>query len=242
MLRILTWCLVAAGMLSAQKFEEVSIKPGDPNTNGSSTNSNPGRFTATNVTLKRLIVRAYDIEPYQFEGGPKWIDSEKFTVVAKFEDDEVKTRSREERQKILRAALQAMLAERFQIATHRETKIMPAFALVVAKGGPKMKEVEAQGGSSWNQNNGVFTANRITMEGIASVLSGIVNRPVEDRTGLKASYELKLEWLPENAKTDTSTAASIYTALQEQLGLKLESIKAPIEMLVVDRAEKPTEN
>ena len=235
---------VAALAQEKARFEEVSIKPGDPSATGSSTNSSPGRFTAVNVTLKRLITRAYAVEPYQIEGGPKWMESERFTIAAKLEDDAVKDRSREERQRILREALQNMLEERFQVTTHRESKTMPCFALVVAKGGAKLKEVEAQGGSSWNSNRGVMTANRMTMESFAAFLASVVERPVKDMTGLKASYELKLEWLPDSAdvKAETSTAPSIYTAVQEQLGLKLESIKAPVEMLVIDRAEKPTEN
>lgn len=238
--------LPAQPPLRKVRFEEASIKPGDPNSQGSSTNSSPGRFVARNVTVKRLIGRAYDVEPYQIEGGPKWIESEKFTVNAKLEDEDAKSSSREERMKILRAALRNMLEERFQLETHHESKTMPCFALVVAKGGPKLHEVEAKGGSSWNSNRGVLTANRTTMESLGSILAGVVDRPVKDRTGLTGFYELKLEWSPENGmgeeKPGQSTGPSIFTALREQLGLKLESTKAPIQMLVVDRAEKPTEN
>jgi uncharacterized protein (TIGR03435 family) len=223
------------------RFEEASIKPGDPNSLGGTTNASPGRFSATNVTLKRLIGRAYDLEPYQIEGGPKWMQSEKFTVVAKLEDDEAKSSSKEERGRILRAALQDLLETRFQLQIHRESKTAPCFALVVAKGGPKLREVE-KGGSTWNSGRGVLTANRISMDYFAAILSGVAERPVKDMTGLKAVYELKLEWTPENAGEEPSAGPSIFTALQEQLGLKLETIKAPIEMLVVDRAEKPAEN
>jgi uncharacterized protein (TIGR03435 family) len=251
MKRIALLLLIVSSIFLAQdrkvRFEEASIKPGDPNSLGSSTNSNPGRFSATNVTLKRLIGRAYELEPYQIEGGPKWIESEKFTIVAKLEDDEnAKSRTREERAKIMRAALQNMLEERFQLGTHRESKVMPCFALAVAKGGPKFHEVEPKGGGTWNRNRGTLTANGISMDGLASILSNVTERPVRDMTGLKAVYDLKLEWSPENAtsepKPEQSNVPSIFVALQEQLGLKLESTKAPVEMLVIDRAEKPADN
>jgi uncharacterized protein (TIGR03435 family) len=228
------------------QFEEASVKPGDPNSSGGTTNASPGRFSAVNVTLKRLISRAYDLELYQIEGGPKWIQSEKFTIAAKLEDEDAKSPSKEERGKILRAALQNMLETRFQVRTHRESKIMPCFALVIAKGGPRLHEVEANGGSTWSSNRGVLAANRVSMDYFATILSGVTERPVRDATGLKGVYELKLEWTTENPgaepKQEQSTGPSIFTAVQEQLGLKLETTKAPIEVLVIDRAEKPTEN
>jgi uncharacterized protein (TIGR03435 family) len=249
MKRIALLLLVVALAIRAQEtvrkahFEEASIKPGDPNSMGYSTNSSPGRFSATNVTLKRLIGRAYNVEPYQIEGGPKWIQSEKFTIAAKLEDEDVKSLSKEERGQVLRAALQNLLESRFQVEIHRESKIMPCFALVLAKGGPRLHEVE-KGGSTWSMNRGVLTANKISMEDLASILSSVTERPVRDATGLKAVYELKIEWTPESteAKPEPSNAPSIFVALQEQLGLKLETTKAPIEMLVIDRAEKPAEN
>jgi uncharacterized protein (TIGR03435 family) len=253
MTRISALIVVMSLALRAQEasrkvqFEEASIKPGDPNSSGGTTNSSPGRFSATNVTLKRLIGRAYDLEPYQIEGGPKWIETEKFTIAAKLEDEDATSPSKEERGKILRAALQNMLESRFLVQAHRESKIMPCFALVIAKRGPKLHEVEPKGGSTWSSSRGLLTANRISMEYFASILSSVTERPVKDMTGLKAVYELKLEWMPENAGTEpkpeqSSAAPSIFTALQEQLGLKLETTKAPVEMLIIDRAEKPVEN
>jgi uncharacterized protein (TIGR03435 family) len=244
--------IAAASLAGAQQparkvqFEEASVKPGDPNARGSHTNTSPGRFSAVNTTLKRLIGQAYNVEPYQIEGGPKWIELDKFTVVAKLEDEDAKSPSGEERGRILDAALQDLLETRFHLQSHRESKTMPCFALVVAKGGPKLLAVEPKDGSSWNSSRGLLTAKRISMEGLAAFLAGVTERPVKDRTGLNLVYELKLEWTPENAggepKPEPSTAPSIFTALQEQLGLKLETIKAPVEMLVVDRAEKPAEN
>ena len=106
-------------------------------------------------------------------------------------------------------------------------------------------EVEANGGSTWS-SKAALTANRISSGDFATILSGKTERPVRDATGLKGVYELKLEWTPGNPGTEPKpeqpTAPSIFTAVQEQLGLKLETIKAPIEMLVIDRAERPTEN
>jgi uncharacterized protein (TIGR03435 family) len=234
--RILELILV---LFLAQKFEEASVKPGDPNSLGGTTNASPGRFSAINVTLKRLIGRAYDLEAYQIEGGPKWIESEKFTIAAKLEDEDSKSPSKQERGKILRAALQNLLETRFQLQTHRESRVVPSFALVVAKGGPKLHEVELKSGSTWSMGKGALTANQISMDYLASILSTVAERPVKDATGLKGVYELKLEWSPDN---EPSSSPSFFTALQEQLGLKLEPTKAPIDVLVIDKAEKPTEN
>lgn len=241
-------CLFAASLMLAQdakvRFEEASIKPGDPNALGGTTNSDPGRFSAVNVTLKRLIGRAYDIEPYQIEGGPKWMDSDRFTIAAKLNDDDsAKSRSREERGRLTRAALQSMLEERFHMSGHRESKVMPCLALVVARGGTKIHEVEPKGGGTWSQNPGMLTAKGMSMPDMAARMASAVQRPVVDQTGLKGVYDLKLEWSPESASPDAKTELpSIFAALQEQLGLKLETTKAPIEVLIIDRAAKPSEN
>jgi uncharacterized protein (TIGR03435 family) len=230
--RILALLVVVPLALPAQQrkvqFEEASIKPGDPNSLGGTTNTSQGRFSAVNVTLKRLIGRAYNVEPYQIEGGPKWIQTEKFTIAAKLEDEDANLP-----RAALALALQNLLETRFQLQIRRESKIMPCLALVVAKGGPKLHEVE-KGGSTWSRNGGALTANKISMEDLASILSSVTERPVKDMTGLKPVYEIKLEW--------DDSENSIFTALQEQLGLKLETTKAPIEVLVIDRAEKPADN
>jgi uncharacterized protein (TIGR03435 family) len=197
-----------------------------------------GRFTATNVTLKLLISRAYGVAEAQVEGGPGWIDSETFDISAKA--DTPLEMSREE----LRPCLQALLAERFQLIAHREPKQGAVFSLVIAKDGPRLKEHfgPGQAGISVSLDSGVaaITGTKTTMARLADYLSNQAGRPVIDNTGLKGEYDFRLEWAPD--EKPGSTMPSIFAALQEQLGLKLNAAKGTIEMIVVDRAEKPSAN
>jgi uncharacterized protein (TIGR03435 family) len=140
------------------------------------------------------------------------------------------------------------LAERFHLAVHRESKEMPAYALVLAKSGPKLQQVEP-GGTSMNDNEDNnsrrITAERASMAVLAETLARIVEHPVVDQTGLQGVYSLKLQYTPDNPKSDGPDAAgpSIYAALQEQLGLKLQTQRLPVEVIVVDYVERvPTEN
>jgi uncharacterized protein (TIGR03435 family) len=140
------------------------------------------------------------------------------------------------------------LAERFQLKLHRETKEVPMYALVAGKGGSKLKEVEF-GHSSTSAGPGHVTAQKIPMAKLADFLSGQLGSPVTDMTGMKGFFDFTLEWTPDarpsevGGATDSVPGASIFTALQEQLGLKLESRKGPVEMLVIDHVEKiPTGN
>jgi uncharacterized protein (TIGR03435 family) len=149
--------------------------------------------------------------------------------------------------------LQKLLADRFKLTLHRTTKEFPVYELVTAKNGPKLKEVEA-GGSNTNSGRGHMTATRISMQRLSEFLSRQVDRPVLDMTGLKGVFDLTLDWTPDESLSakkpgegevaiDAPKSPSLLTALQEQLGLKLQARRAPIEILVVDHAEKvPTEN
>jgi uncharacterized protein (TIGR03435 family) len=195
-------------------------------------------FTATNVSLKLLISRAYGIAEAQIEGGPDWIDTEKYDVAARA--DTPSEMSREE----LRPCLQALLAERFRLRIHRETKQGAVFALVVAKNGPKFKEHVGAGssgiGASSDSGKTVITGTKTTSARLAEYLSGQAGRPIIDNTGLMGEYDFRVEWATD--EVSASSGPSIFTALQEQLGLKLEATRGPIEMIVVDRAEKASAN
>ncbi|SPE26966.1 conserved hypothetical protein [Candidatus Sulfopaludibacter sp. SbA3] len=146
--------------------------------------------------------------------------------------------------------LRAMLADRFKMALHRETKMSSAYALVVGKGGIKSKEVEDKGNRSTNSGRGRFSGKPASMDGLAEFLSSEMDRPVVDMTELKGAYDLTLRWTPEEVlqakdggKSEKETYPPLMMALQEQLGLKLEARKAPIEILVIDHIERvPTEN
>jgi uncharacterized protein (TIGR03435 family) len=174
----------------------------------------------------------------QIEGGPGWIDTERYDVAAKA--DTPLEMSREE----ARPCLQALLAERFQLIIHRKTKQGAVFSLVVAKDGQRFKEHSGPGkagiGLSTDSGKATIIGTKTTTTRLAEYLSGQAGRPVIDNTGLKGEYDFRVEWAME--ETPGSLAPSVFTALQEQLGLKLNATKGAIEMIVVDRAERPSAN
>jgi len=227
----------------AQRFEVASVKPANADQgNGSSGGqSGRGRLTMSNVTLKRCIMGAFGVGPKQIVGGPDWLNSDRFEIVAKAEQPVGDT--------VLMAMLQTLLAERFKLAMHRETRMVQAFVLEAAKKGPKLEKA-AGGGSTTRNGRGLIDAKTMTMDRFAEVLSRQMDLPVVNHTGLDGVFDLKLEWSPESAtpvKLGTDGVAmesglSIFTAIQQQLGMRLRSDKRPVEVLVIDHAEKPSEN
>lgn len=254
-MRGISVCGFLAAALSVafgQKFEVVSVKPNKSLSNGSSTNTNQGRLTATNVTLRSLIVMAYGVKDYQVE-GPDWLTSERFDITGKF--PQALPRDREKYNAGLHAMMQDMLTDRFRLAVHRETKVFSVYELILGKSGIKFKEVPDTDSHNQSSNNNHYKGTCVSMNAFAEFLSRRADLPVLDMTGLKGFYDLTLDWSLEprqagvassNAPvpaTDIASKPAIYEALQEQLGLKLETRKAPIQVLVVDHAERvPTEN
>jgi uncharacterized protein (TIGR03435 family) len=241
MARAAIWLFVCVAAVYGQpQFEVASIKPSADPTNNSTGNSGKGRLTMTNVTLKRCIMGAYAIGPNLIVGGPDWLDSDRFVITAKAEqpvgDGE------------LMAMLRTLLAERFRLAVHHESRLAPVYFLEVTKNGPKLEKSAGEGSRS-NNGRGVIEARALTMDGFAQRLSRQTDLPVVNRTGLEGAYNLKLQWTPESQRASkpgevgaVDTGISIFTAIQEQLGLRLRPQKAPLEMLVIDHAEKPAEN
>lgn len=241
-------------------FEVASIKPNVSGGDGESSGFQPGRFTATNASVKTLLeYNAYGISSSQIVGGPGWLSSEKFDISAKADDATVelmKALSREQRTQLQHQLVQQLLAERFKLAVHWETKELPVYALVLAKGGPKLAAAkDTNGGASTSSGDGHLTAKGITMSRLAQTLTRTLGREfgrdVIDKTGLEGRYDLVLTWSQQDnsaAMADPSneiqagSGASIFTALQEQLGLKLESTKGPVETLVIDHVEQPSAN
>jgi len=250
-------------------FDVVSIKPNQSGSGSVSMNTNNDSFSATNVSLKRLLERAYNIKEDLISGEPGWVNSARFDIKAKVVDpniDELKKLSPEQR----RSMLQPVLAERFQLKVHKETRTLPVYEMVTLKGGPKFTEaapddkaVEGSKGSggvgrgSMSVRNTELTAHAVALASLTDVLSQQLHRTVLDKTGLTGKYDLNLKWAPDDhsspmfkgpedsQRADTaadSSGPSIFTALQEQLGLKLQSTKGPVETLVIDHVEMPSEN
>jgi len=241
--------LVAPALLAqdaSPSFEVVSIKLNTSASGRSESHSDRGRWTGVNLSLKSLIVRAYGLRDYQVE-GPDWLGSQHFDISAKF--PEALPSGPENREKYgaaIQSMTQKMLDDRFHLAVHRTTKPSAVYGLVVGKNGIKFKEVPL-GESHSNSNNNHYEGKCVTMSQFAAVLSVFMDLPVVDATGLKGFYDLTLDWVPESHSSKPGETApigiSLTDAVADQLGLKLEHRKAPIDILVVDHVEKlPTEN
>ena len=269
----------------APTFEVASIKPNHTGSRGVSIMNPPGgRFVATNIALKMLIRVAYKVQDFQITGGPGWINSERFDIEAKAENSpavdilKLTEDQRDALQERQRLRLQALLADRFQLKLHRDTKDLPVYALVVAKNGPKLHEAapissavatpNPQGpkgpafkGRGMRMTRGQLSGQEVTLQFLTDALSSQLGRTVIDRTGLKGSYDFTLQWTPDESQSQMfrgpgpggpespdsppppeSSGPSIFTAVQEQLGLKLDSAKGPVEILVIDHVEQPSAN
>jgi uncharacterized protein (TIGR03435 family) len=228
-------------------FEVASIRPATPQAAGrvSTRKSIDGaRVIFTNVTVADFIGAAYKVQQYQV-AGPGPISSWRFDLAAKIPNGAPEQR--------VPQMFQALLNERFKLAFHRETRVLPVYALRVAKGGPKLQTAESASGIQSDTNStGLHVDAKCSLLSFAEFLSLRLGRPVLDRTGLSGVFEIKAEWAPDpvarpaapgkEAAPDSASGPSIFTALQEQLGLRLESARGPVDMLVVDHVEMPTEN
>ena len=232
--------LMAGGWLCAQSsktFEAVSIKPNRSGAPGSDTNTTLGRLSLVNVTPISLILRAFGVQTSQVVNAPGWVFTERYDVMAVTEGAERLTDK--ERQPFI----EAMLADRWQMKTHRETRELRVYTLTSAEGGPKI--ATAKGGEyamkvSASGGKRVLRSTSGNIPRLVEILSGMTDRMVINATGLSGEYDFTLEWVQE---PDADAAGpSLFTALKEQLGLKLESARKPVDVVVIDRIERPSEN
>jgi uncharacterized protein (TIGR03435 family) len=232
MLKTIWIFFAACALAQPPSFEAASIKPSKDQSGGIHSSSTRGNLVLRGDSLKGLIMIAYRVKDFQVSGGPKWIDADRFDINARSAGGEGDEK--------LFEMLQTLLADRFQLAFHREQKTAPAYALVVAKSGLKIKPVEGATGSTSKSGKGMLMAQGVSMAKLADRLSRYVGAPVADMTEAPGVYDFKLEWSVEGDANDVQSA--LFAALQSELGLKLESRKVPVEVIVVDRAEKPSEN
>ena len=274
-LLIAVMCMV--GMLQAQSpvarsaFEVAAIKLSTGDGRSREVNANSGgRFGVSNFPLKTVIEMAFNVKDFQIAGGPAWIDSDGYDFNAK-----AATNATFEEMKPM---IESLLSDRFKLVVHRETKELPIYDLVVAKGGVKLaapKEGNCvthepntpypppTGGSrplfcgNVRSGRGSFDGAKISISMLVGNLSDILGRPINDKTGLSGTFDIHLEFATDDAIANTivagrtegekppqadSPARSILTALQEQLGLRLESSKGPVGVLVIDHVERPSGN
>ena len=247
-------------------FDAISIHPSHvgTTTEGDVTiwrtvTSTPGDgYKAENVSLKIVIVDAFNIKPNYISGGPDWIDSDAYDINAKVVAADgtapLKLTKTQRRQ-----MLQTMLADRFKLVVHNETKDASIYELDVAKGGPKLHastpgndaargvtgpDGQFHPGLDNYVGNGVIIEQGYPLSYVADLLTSMLHRPVVDKTGLTGKYDISLRWTPENTPVDSPLAdgPDIFAAVQEQLGLKLNSTKGPVTTLVIDHIERPTPN
>jgi uncharacterized protein (TIGR03435 family) len=226
-------------------FEVASVKAATPRAGTAgltAMDTDPAMVRYSNVTLKLLIAIAYRLDSRLVQGGPAWLDDQPYDLTARLPPGTSKDR--------VPAMLQTLLVERFKLAVHRETTEQRVYFLVVGKNGTKLKAAQKADEQDVQQVRGNRPAAQILPGGImghsmalgsfAGSLAHVLGYQVLDHTGLTGTFDINLKWIPEDTE---GTGPSLFTAIQEQLGLKLETGKAPVEVLMVDHAERiPTEN
>lgn len=267
--RTLAGLVAVCAFAQPKSFDVASIKPNASNDHRIMIRMAPGGFSATGMTVRMLIAQAYGVRDFQIQNAPAWAASERFDINAKAEGLGERVPP-----EVLRPLLQSLLAERFGFKAHNEDKEGPVYNLVLAKGGAKMKVSETTaptpggpagpgpGRQMMRMGRGQFNGNGVSMANLTQMLAQTVGRPVLDKTDLKDSFDIELNWTPEPGQgmggpfgaggpplppgvtlpPVDPNGPTLFTALQEQLGLKLDSAKGNVQMLVVDSVSKPTEN
>lgn len=238
---------VAAGS-ARPSFEVATIKLTDPNFGGILVGFPSGRFSARGFTLKDLIGFAYDVDNRQIVEGPKWADTERYDVLGKPEKEGTPNPD------LAKLMLQSLLAERYQLRFHHDTREMPVYVMTIAKNGIKMKaRTDGDGGEKATMliRGAKIPGRDTTVQFLATGLQKLVlDRPILDKTGLTGKYDFDLTWRPDPSQfrgngdrvPSDPNDPDLFTALQQQLGLRLTAQKAPADVIVIDAAEKPSEN
>ncbi len=243
----------AQAAVTAQTFEVASIHMNNTETDGHHhiiSNPAESHFRTVNLALRDLIQFAYGLPDSQILGGPAWLDSIMFDIDAKSDplvDAQLRALPTELARHQKQLMVQALLADRFQLKAHRETRLLPVYALVVTKDGPKFKPSNVNGTTIDTGRSHLYVAGSDdTMSILARELAQVLGRVVVNQTGLSGRYDLALRWTPDDAAASASSSPDvppdIFTAIQEQLGLKLESTKGPVSVLVIDSVAKPSPN
>jgi uncharacterized protein (TIGR03435 family) len=233
-------------------FEVATVKPAKPEEQGRAFLVRGRQFSTINTTLTSLVSFAYDLQDKQIVGGPDWMTTDKWDIEAQPDVPGVPN------QKQLKSMLQKLLANRFQLKFHKDQKDLSAYVLAVAKSGAKMNKNESDPNGLpglFFQGLGILSVRNATMADFAQLMqSAVLDRPVVDRTALAGKYDFQLKWTPDESQfggmgikvPPPSEAADapppLFTALQEQLGLKMDVEKTPVQVYVLDHVEKPSAN
>jgi uncharacterized protein (TIGR03435 family) len=251
----------AAQIANPPTYDVASIKPSKAS-DETTLLFRPGAFSAKGMTLKSLLKEAYGIQDDQISGAPKWVSTQTYDIEAKVDGVDAATLEKLSEDQF-KGMFRSFLRDRFQLKVHWETKELPVLALVVAKGGPKLQQAKPgdtypdgikgpdgkpaghAGMLMWGR--GRLTGQGIPIGNLVPPLTQELGRIVEDKTGLTGNYDIELRWTTDDAAPDSRSASdspgpSLFTAMQEQLGLKLESQKAPVQVLLIDHVEQPAPN
>jgi len=221
------------------RFDVAAVKPSDPARPGARMNIDPGgTLIVVNQPVSKLITYAYDVRYFQLAGNPGWVDTDRYDVTAKSSSDYAAG----SRDAGGRETLRSLLADRFGLVVHRETKMQNVYRMVVAKRGVRMQAVETPGiqRGIYGEKRGHIQGFAATTAMLARELAGITERVVIDNTNLPGMFDWTLQWATE--ADDATAGPTIFAALEEQLGLKLEPAKAPVDVIVVDHVNRPTVN
>jgi uncharacterized protein (TIGR03435 family) len=243
----------AATVAAGQSFDVASVKPAAPykggpihiGVSGGPGTDDPGRLVFSNATLKMVLVDAYEVQNWRIL-GPDWLNDDMFDITAKLPEGATKQQ--------LPAMLQALLGERFGMKAHRETRDLPSYVLTVGKGRPKLKISEAPDPPpeprTTSPTPGItkLTCMKCPISKLIEMLGNPLDRPIYDQTRLTGNYDFMLTWQPEYRVAPgmagppppgfSDTVSILTVAVQEQLGLKLELKKVPVEVVVIDRIER----
>lgn len=207
----------------------------------------PNGFSARHTTVFALLLNAYEIRPTEdIPGLPSWARSEEFDIDAKMDDELASSLQKLPDQEVVlrrRQMLQRLLADRFKLRAHYEAKERSIYALVIAKGGPHLIATTGSDtghGSSWGHGHIEIHAGSVS--DFAFCMSDMLDRFVVDNTGIKGRFNVQLTWTPHDLQDQGAPGPTVFTALQEQLGLKLVPSKGPVPILIVDHLEKPSQN
>ena len=249
---LFAWVLTqSSAPAQAPAFEVATIKPVDPAPKAGRFMRMQGthRFEARNFTLRLLIAAAYDLNPRTISGGQGWVDSDKFEIHAVTPGDKAPDHDAQ------MLMLRTLLTERFHLTFHRRSEIFAIYEITVAKGGPLLApsqtpEAQPQVTSVVYPDKMIMPARNATISDLARVMQrAILDRPVVDRTGLTHRYNFNLEWAPDETQfggemppMPESQSPPLLVAMQQQLGLQMRAVKGPVEAMVIDRAQRPSEN
>ena len=252
---------VAAPAMAVPRFDVISVKPDKTASGVTRVRLDPDGLSAEDVTVHMLLLESYQLNEDQLLGEPAWAKTDRFDIQAKVAGPDVAALAKLST-KERRTMFRQVLAEQFRLTTHTETRQLPVYMVTLAWGGRKFKQhvpdpahPERENGSGWfSYGRGKIVAQGPTMAYFLFALSQDLGRTFVDKTGLTGKYDFTLEWTPDDSSAPSQGSAdgaqpvaadsgpSIFTAIQEQLGLKLESAKGPVQVLVIDHVERPTGN